>query len=469
MAGKRIAGLIAGLVLALAPAAQAGEVEVDLRQLSVAQLQGLAADLAAQGLDDQALATAEQLLLRDPKDALGHYIVALVTLRHGATAVARPAARLSFRAADTDRQHYEAARIAGKVAVADQRWVQAQYWARQTIQYAPDPMRREIAVGDFRHLRAISPLAWSLRLGLRPSNNVNGGADERLSVIDGYDAVGYLSEDAMALSGVVGTINLDASYRIAADKGQETRLGVSTYLRAVDLEGSPTRQYFTANGQPGPVETIPNSDYSGASFGLDLRHSRRIGRYGLAGKLSAGQSWESGDPSYGYAGLDLSLGRALGPLQLSFSAGAEARDWADSPRRDTRGQLGFGFSRDLAGGTLSGGVSLAALDSTVDNAQYWSVSGSLRYEPEARLGPVAFSLGAGLGRSVYPDYQVLYFAPDGGRRDDTVFAEIGLWSPEISRAGFAPELKLQAVSIDSNFSRFEHTEFAVAVGLRSTF
>ncbi|MBD3788689.1 MAG: hypothetical protein IE922_17350, partial [Sphingomonadales bacterium] len=158
-----------------------------------------------------------------------------------------------------------------------------------------------------------------------------------------------------------------------------------------------------------------------------------------------------------------------GPMQLSFTAGAEARDWTDSPRRDTSGHLGFGFARDLPGGVLSGGVSLAALDSTVENAQYWSVSGSLRYEPEARLGPIAFSLGAGLGRSVYPDYQVLYFAPEGGRQDDTVFTEIGLWSPEISRAGFAPELKLQAVSVDSNFSRFEHTEIGVAVGLRSTF
>jgi len=472
LGGSQIARLIAALIVSCAglPAiGQPGTTEIDLSKLSQPQLQALAADLAAQGLDPQALATAEQILLRDPEDALAHYIVALVTLRNGQTGVARTAARLSFRSAETDRQHFEAARIAGKVAVAEQRWIQAQYWARQTIQFAPDPIRRDVAVGDFRQLRAVSPLAWSLRLGLRPSNNVNGGAEDRLNVIDGYDAVGYLSEDAMALPGLLATANLDASYRIAGGRGHETRLGFSAYLRAVELEGSPTRQYYTADGKLGDPERIPNSEYSGASLGVDLRHTRRLGR-GLAGaKIAAGQSWEAGDPSYAYLGTELSYGKSFGPLHLSVGGGLEARDWTADPRRDTRSQIGVGFARDLPKGRLSGGVSLVALDSTVDNAQYWSVSGNVRYEPEARLGPLAFSFGAGLGHSVYPDYQILYFAPDGGRQDDTLFAEIGLWSPEISHAGFAPELKLQAISVDSNVSRFEHTEFAVAVGLRSTF
>ena len=466
-ASAGLIGAIAGALLALS--AEAGTVEVDLNRLDRGQLGQLAADLAGHGADAQALQVAEWILTRWPDDALAHYVVGLVTLRAGQTATARPAARLSFRNAETERQRYEAARLAGKVAVADERWIAAQYWTRQTIQFAPDPKRRKVGVNDFRTLRAISPLAWSLSLGLRPSNNVNGGADSRLSVIDGYDAVGYLSEDAVAQPGVVGTINLEANYRIAQGEGHETRAGMSAYLRAVDLEGSPTRQLYSPDGVPLPPETIPNSDFSAAALGLDLRHTRRLGEALVSGRVSGGQAWDSGDPSYGYLGLDLGWQRRFGPTQVSVTSAIEGREWSHSPRQDTRTVLGFGLARDLTAGRLSGGVSLAALDSTYDNAQYWSVSGSVRFEPEARLGPLAFSFGAGLSHAVYPDYQLLYFVPDGGRQDDTVFAEIGLWSPEISRAGFAPELKLQAISVDSNVSRYEHTEFAVAVGLRSTF
>jgi hypothetical protein len=59
--------------------------------------------------------------------------------------------------------------------------------------------------------------------------------------------------------------------------------------------------------------------------------------------------------------------------------------------------------------------------------------------------------------------------PEGGRQDDSVFAELGMTVPKLGIAAFAPELKLQAVKVDSNVSRFSRTELSVAVGWRSTF
>ncbi len=447
--------------------------EVQLADLSVPQLQRLATALTTTGHEAEALRVAEALLLRAPDDPLGHYVVGLVMLRAGQTQVARTAAKRSFAKAGTERQHYEAARLAAKVAVADQRWIPAQYWARQTIQYAPDPRYRAVAVRDFKRLRAISPLAWSVKLGLRPSNNANGGADERLNIIDGYDAVGYLSDDAMALPGLVGTASFDISYRLARGETSETRIGLDTYVRAVDLEGHPIA-LPPPGSPPGtlPAE-IPNSDYSGAAVGVSLGHTRVLGSYGLGLKATAGQVWEGGDAAYHYAGLDLNGTRRIGTgpatPQLSFGASAEARARDDDTRTDIRRRLNLGYAQPLAQGQFSAGVSLSALQSRLDNARYWSVSGSVHYEPDLRLGPLAISLGAGLSRTVYPDYTVLFFHPEGGRQDNSVFAELGLWAPAVSYAGFAPEVKLQSIVTDSNISRFESSELAVAVGLRSTF
>ncbi|MDD8021516.1 MAG: surface lipoprotein assembly modifier [Paracoccaceae bacterium] len=444
-----------------------------LTDLTIPQLQRLATALATAGQDAAALRVTEVLLLRTPDDPLGHYVVGLVMLRAGQTQVARIASRRSFAAAGTERQHYEAARLAAKVAVADHRWINAQYWARQTIQYAPDTRYRDLAVQDFKQLRAISPLDWGLRLGLRPSNNANGGADERLNIIDGYDAVGYLSDDAMALPGLVGTASFDIGYRLGRTPDSETRIGLSTYVRAVELEGHPVA-LPPPGSPPGSEPTeISNADYSAAALGISLTHNRALGGYGLGAKLSVGQVWQGGDAAYHYAGLDLNGARRLGTgptaPRLSFGISAEARARDDAARTDVRRTLSLGYAQPVNSGRITAGVTLSALHSGLDNARYWSVSGTVQYEPDLRLGPLAVSVGAGLSRTVYPDYTVLIFHPDGGRQDNTVFAELGLWAPALSYAGFAPELKLQTVVTDSNISRFESNEIAVAVGLRSTF
>ena len=49
------------------------------------------------------------------------------------------------------------------------------------------------------------------------------------------------------------------------------------------------------------------------------------------------------------------------------------------------------------------------------------------------------------------------------------WAELGLWSPKIGYAAFTPELKLQALGVTSNVSRFTRSEVSVALGWRSAF
>ncbi|PTV96004.1 hypothetical protein C8J27_103335 [Rhodobacter aestuarii] len=445
--------------------------DASTEQIAVAATQALAAQQT-----DLAVMLAEVLLQRDPKNPLGHYIFARASLLVRDTATAREAARRSFFTAQTPVQHYEAARLAGQVAVADQRLGAAQFWARQTIQFAPDPRARAVGISDFRRLRAASPTAFRFKLGIRPSNNVNGGAEERTNVIDGFDAVGWLSDDAMALPGVVGTLDAEVSRRIAHTPESETRLGFSLYARAVDFEGRPMMvpAYTPGDPAPDPVE-IRNSDYSSTSLGTHLEHSRSFGTtFGLQARLETGRNWQAGQQAYDWIGAEVQGTKILtGGNRLSFALAQEERNWQGSPRNDTRRALSLGLSGRRTADHLPGdwriGVSASQLESNFTQARDWTLTGSAGFTPKAQLGPLAMTFSAGFSTSVYPDYTVIGFHPDGGRQDETAFAEIGIWAPKVGVAAFTPEMRLQAVQVESNISRFTRSELSMTLGWRSSF
>lgn len=452
----------AALVLACAaPVAQAeAPASVPLAQAATPQIEAAAVAALAGGRRAEVLAMARELLARDPNSTLGHYLVARVMLGAGDTAAARKEARLSFGAAQSRRQRYEAARLAGQVALTDKRWAAAQYWARQTIQYAPDARARAVGVNDFRRLRAASPYSFRLKVGVRPTSNANGGADERGYVVDGIATPWTLSPDAMALRGVVGTANADFSWRIAQDARSVTTLGLSGYGRAIEFAGTPL---------DGTGAEVRNADYSAASLGLSLTQARAFGA-GLSGSatLEAGRMWQGGAPAYDWLGLQLDGSKLLAPnLRANLGADFEQRDWQGSARHDIRRALSFGVVKSSATGDVSLGLGASNLASSSGQARSWSLSASLGYAPKAQIGPVSLSLSAGLSKTVYPDYTALFLA--NGREDNSTFAEIGLWAPGLGVAAFAPEVKLQAVRVRSNISRFSYSEVAVALGWRSAF
>ena len=429
---------------------------------------------AAEGRPAEALALAEILLRRDPKDPLAHFIVARIMAQTRQTGVARQAAAKAFRYAESPRQHYEAARLSAQIALGENRMQAAQYWARQTIQHAPDARYRAQGVNDYRRLRATNPLRWRLSLGLKPSNNVNGGADERYNVIDGFDAVGILSDDAMALGGIIGTASFGVDYRVARSARSETSLGFTGYLKAVELWGVPVAEALVPPGvTPPPPRPIKNSDFSAAAFGLRAQHAMSLGKgasLSFAGEL--GQVWQGGEPSYRYQQISA---RGAMPvtqeaperpgISASFGGLLERRDYASSAREDIRSSLDLGLRR----GKVALGFGLSQTQSDSINARNWSVSANLRYEPDWTIGPMHMSLAAGASKTVYPDFVVVIFHPPGGRQDETIYGELGLWSPKIGTAGFSPEMKLRAVRTESNVSRYSNTEVSVALGLRSTF
>jgi hypothetical protein len=57
----------------------------------------------------------------------------------------------------------------------------------------------------------------------------------------------------------------------------------------------------------------------------------------------------------------------------------------------------------------------------------------------------------------------------GGRQDTTIWADLDLWAPGLGSAGVQPRVKLRALSLDSNVSRFSRSELSANLGLRSAF
>jgi hypothetical protein len=94
----------------------------------------------------------------------------------------------------------------------------------------------------------------------------------------------------------------------------------------------------------------------------------------------------------------------------------------------------------------------------------------LTWQPARRLGPLAGALSPGGSLTDFPDYIELAFgAVPGGRQDTRLWADLDLWAPDLGSAGVQPRVKLRALSLDSNVSRFSRSELSANLGLRSAF
>lgn len=446
--------------------------KVDFADVSAVQLERLITGYATAGDDARALALAEALLLKDPDNSLAHFAVANILLRNGDYATAQRAAKLAFRHAGTDRQRYEAARISAIAALRSERFLIAQYWARHTHHYAPSQEYKALAATDFRRLRQISPWNGSLRFGIRPTDNANGGAEDRLNVIDGLDVIGILSDDAVALPGTIATANAELTYRLEQSENGQTFVGVSVYGRAVELAGRPMRQQVLPGIEsPEASSEIRNSDYSQFALGFGASHQRRVGKENaLRLEAEVGQHWRGGEEDYSYGTISGNFGVDWQTnTWVNLWGSLEARDKQNGQDDEHLKSFGVALSKKISSGKLTFSIGARHVASDNQNARSHGIFATAGYEPDGQIGPVAFSLSAGVGKTTYPDYTVLIFSPPGGRQDEVLSAEIALWVPEIGYAALLPELRVQLVRAHSNISRFERSEAAVSFGIRSAF
>ncbi|MCA0870106.1 hypothetical protein LCL97_04685 [Seohaeicola saemankumensis] len=461
---KHARTLALAAALALPALARAGDDDVALtlgeaRQIAVHALQNGNPGLAAQ--------LARGLLKANPDDGFAYYIIASAEAQQNRPTASRKAASKAFRHAAKPVDKFSAAQLAARMAYTEERYSLSQFWLRRSAIHAPDEKAEQVVARDYTTLRRINPWAFRVQADLRPSSNVNKGSDTALQIIDGVPVTGMLSGNAQALSGLIGTLDLFASYRLNRGERSATSLSGRLYIQRVALSDDAKAQ--------APMAT--NSDYASTYGELALRHGFLAGKPGSGGtgavELAYGESWNRTARSFSFVRLSGDRGWRLGSgATLKIDALYEDRFDARVSVNDAR-VLGFGgqYRQPLANGDrLTFSMALRDSDAKHDNGTYQSASVRASYDFGKPVGPMRLRAGLTLGYTDYPVFRSAGFLTvPGGRQDSSVYGDVSMFFHEMDYAGFAPMLRLRAGKKSSNDSRYSMREMSLSLGIESKF
>lgn len=443
------------------------EISLDqARQLAVHALHNADPGLAIQ--------VSKGLLQANPRDPLAYYVIARAHAGLSQPNLGRRAAALAYRYSDSGPSRFQAAQLAARMAYAEGKPTLAQIWLRRTAVHAPSEQDEALLARDYRALRAINPWSFRLRTDLRPSSNVNNGADTALNIVDGVPVGGGISLSGQALSGVIGSLDLATAYRLRADDRSSTSIGARLYIQRIALS-SAAKDLLASRPQ---IKPVGNSDFASTYGEVSLRHGFAVGPQGKGGSASVevalGESWYAQKRSYRFGRIKVERRWRLGQgrTRLALNASGESRTKARSRVNDAR-ILGLGteIQRQLGNGDRIGlTLAFRDADAVSDFGTFTSASMRTSYTFAKPVGPAKLSAGLVLGYSNYPNLQTGLFPPTFARRQDrSIYGDISLFFDRYDYAGFAPLLRIRAGRKYSNFSRYESREFSVSLGIQSKF
>lgn len=435
-------------------------------ELTLDQARLLAVEALKAGDPGLAIQVARGLLLANPQDPFAHYVIATAHANLNQPGPGRAAAAKAYRYSDTGPDKYRAAQLAARLAYQEQRPTLAQIWLRRTAIHAPNETDLELVGRDYKVLRAQNPWALRIRTDLRPSSNVNNGADTALQIIDGVPVAGVLGPTAQALSGIIGSLDLAATYRLRASQTSATSLGGRLYIERVALSSDAQAQAPLAR----------NSMFGSTFAELSLRHGFLAGAPGKGGAgfvdLAIGESWYGEARSYRFGRLSLDRTWRL-QNETTVRMNGLVEDRFDARYRSNGATilgLNAEFNRRLGNGDLLAlSLALRDTDSVSANGTFQAASFRAAYSFDQPVGPVRLSAGLTLGYSDYPVYQSGLFLVPGGRQDQSYYADVNMFFDQIDYAGFAPMLRIRAGRRRSNDSRFNSREVSVSLGIQSKF
>lgn len=418
------------------------------------------------GHPDVTIAMTHGLLKANPKDPLLHYLQAKAYEQLHDPEEGRRAAALAYRNSDGSEALFQSAQLAARLSLQAGRPTMAQFWLRRTAIHAPNEKAEELIAADYKRLRRINPWAFRIRGEIKPTDNVNNGADTALQIIDGVPVVGQLSGAAQALSGAIGVLDVTTAYRLRQSGDSLTTIGGRLFVQRVSLSSEAKDQAPDATG----------SQFASTYGEVSLRHAMVVGpseNLGSAAITGAtGTSWYGGERSYNFARvIGERTWRMAGGAQLRLDAQFETR-FAERYGTNDANILGFGayFQRPVGQGNRIS-LSLAYRDSRARwfTGTYRSASVRVAYDLGRSIGPAKLSAGVVLGYTDYPTYAVGIFGVPGGRQDKSIYGDLSLFFDKYDYAGFAPLLRVRTGQKDSNVSRFDIREFSVSLGIESKF
>lgn len=471
------AALVLGLATAQPHAQEQAQPKV---HLSLDQGHVLAAHALQSGNPQLALQVSDALLQANRKNHIAWQLQAAAYAQAGQHIKGRKAAARAFRFAPDGAAKFQMGQLASRLAFQSGSPVLSQYWLRRTAVYSPDSKADALIAKDYKTLRRISP--WSFRLsgGVKPSNNVNNGSDAATQEIDGLSSHrNRFGPKAVALSGLIGTLDGSISRRLRHSKTNLTSLSGRLFIQRVALSSSAKEEAAELAALTGT--SVPRNSEFGSTYGeITLSHAFAAGQADSGGSarvaLTGATSWYGGERNYNLVKMSARRSWALS-AQSQFAVNGSAEHRIDPRLNSLRADvfaLGASLSRKLENGN-SLSFSLGLRDTHTSNVNSAGTSATLRvgYTLGQAIGPAKISTGLILGSADYPDHifhnGTAWQPVPGGRQDQSLYADLNLFFEDYDYAGFAPMLRVRAGKRSSNHSRFDSSEFSVSLGIESKF
>lgn len=307
---KRLVALTFGAaVMSAAPFALAEQPEAKPIHLSVEQMR-LAAELNLHNREfGRALAFADALLLRDPKDVTALLIRAHALRVKQEFAAAQQSARDAWRVAETDNHRYTAAMLMAQALSADKKRTRAQLWLRRAAEVAPTKRHEVRAAQDFKYVQQRNPWQTHLSFTLAPNSNINNGSARDTSsllyrVLNplGIDGAGIveLGAASKALSGIEAGVSIQSRYRFQQTErtAHDLRFGMS--YRTYQLSAASKADLAQADADRVALgeepRTVTGSDFSYGTLqvGYGYKQLREDRRGEFSFTADVGQSFYGG-------------------------------------------------------------------------------------------------------------------------------------------------------------------------------
>lgn len=455
--GRTVRFMAAMALAAWAGAAAAQAPEGAPVALTTAQARAIAQQALAEGKPAIAAAMSDAILAADPDDAEAHLVRAVVLRGTGNLDAAHESAVAAYRHATIPALRFDAAMLAADILARQERFTRSQFWLRRADQAAPDGERRAAAERAFRLVRDRNPLQVGLRFSLRPSNNVNNGAETLDVTVGGLPF--RLDPSGQQLGGWESSAGVSLGYRLSQSETQRTDLLGEASFRKVWLDSDAATLAPAAR----------DSDYDYGVVLGGVRHQRLIwpdlGPSSITGVF--GQNWYGGNELARWG--EIALGQTVQRSQVSalrFGLQARVEKRLDSGINDNR-TLGLSVEYlrtlgDGAGYALGASLRDIRSDSATVDGTVLGVSGSRAF---GRLGPVEPRLSIS---AEVRDYQKWAVTP-GGREDRTLGLSLDVAWPEVSYFGFVPLATLTARRTWSDVDIYDRNELSLGLTAVSRF
>jgi len=367
-------------------------------------------------------------------------------------------AKSAFRAANSDLERLDAARLAASAHFGAGQFSRAEWWLRRALNNATGGVGAQAVRQDFARVQQVNPLKVRLSFSAAPNNNINNGSSSESITI--WNLPFILSPDAQALSGYEVSGSVDLRYRLAQSPVFATDIGLLLHGRIYELSGSAAAAAPAASG----------SDYAFSVVELLLSHTRNYP--GLTGatsySLNIGKNWYGGEPYTEYARITVAQQYRLSPttgLNISGATEAQVSQRSGGVRSNIQ-TVSASLTHQLANrNRLGGSLRLQGTQSADPGAENIAIRLGLNYGLAQPILGMQLSFNMSAEQRDY-DFSIYDIT---GRQDLTLSVGATALFTNISYFGFSPTMSLEANQTRSNVSLFDRETVALRFGIQSTF